>query len=157
MSLFDELQEQMTLAIANLKKLNGAITVATDNLSTQPTPSDEVVVDKSAIPPKKKRASRKKAVKKVEPEVLDEAVEEEVKPEQPILPETQPSSGLTLDVLRTEIQTVAKQLNGNTQAIADLMQTRFQRKKLSEFEESEYDDLLSSVKGLLAIDDDPLG
>ncbi len=189
-SLFEELQEQMTLAVANLKRLNGATSLMADHMtssmdtlapktetataselingSDEKTVTDTTVyasggvINEPEIPEtpvvKKKRATRKKAVKKVEEPV---AKEEELDPlGNPINTDPEPDpEPIDVSQVRSAIQQVALALNGDTKKIVDKMMSVFGKGKLSEFKPEEYQKLIDTVESLTAktaTDVDPL-
>ena len=184
-SLFNELEEQLTLAVAGLKHLNEVIGATASALSvnvesktatataTESTDSegnktiDVTIEDKPA--PKKKRATRKKTKPKLQeqPELqaetdttattspLDDNTQELDPLGNPINQSTNNAGpqGEVIDIntVRTKIQKVALALNGDTQKIADLMNNRFNKTKLSDFSVEQYPDLLDAVEGLVDI------
>jgi len=163
MSLFDELEEQMQLAVDNLKQLNNTITRATEALNIGSTTAEvktekvqetaEVTEEKEVV---KKKSVRKKRIskKKEEPKVEMESIAEEMLDEGSEDTDTQT---MTSADVRKRIQDVAMALDGDTKIIGALMLEKFNKSKLSEFDENEYESLVNAVEALVAeTDSDPL-
>lgn len=181
MNLFSELEEQLTLAIANLKRLNEVIGTATEALESATIGAHEVTnltqetVEEKPVA-KKKRASRKKAPKKVleeQPALQVTTDPDLISNEQLFDPlgnpinqniEQEPTpldDVMSIDEVRKRIQAVALQLNGDTAKIGQYMNNRFGKAKLSDFAPAEYAELVTGAEALVPSEDpsnfDPLG